>query len=139
MGKKGCGKCGEMVDEAKAFCPECGHAFVDEKTRTSVSEFDQSNETVQLGNTMFNEMLSEMGLNISKQPDKDGPRVEAVAPAVQPAAAGSRRQDTAKESSTRSRKNAWLIAGVIAAVLLFVIAAIIVVIAFILYFRLGTA
>ena len=80
MAEKQCGKCGEMVDEAKAFCPGCGHSFVDEKQRETVSDFDQSKRTVQLGETMFNQMLSEMGLNISKPPNKDDKRTEVVAP-----------------------------------------------------------
>jgi RNA polymerase subunit RPABC4/transcription elongation factor Spt4 len=77
-----CGKCGEMVDEAKAFCPGCGHSFVDEKQRTSVSDYDQSKRTVQLGATMFNQMLSDMGLDISKQPDREEKRTELVTPLV---------------------------------------------------------
>ena len=80
MAEKQCGKCGEMVDEAKAFCPGCGHSFVDEKQRETVSDFDQSKRTVQLGETMFNQMLSEMGLNISKPPNTDDKRTEVVAP-----------------------------------------------------------
>ena len=67
MGEKQCGKCGETVDEAKAFCPGCGNAFVEEKTRTSVSDFDLSDNTVRLGDTMYNQMLSDMGLSISRQ------------------------------------------------------------------------
>jgi len=82
MGEKQCTKCGEMVDEAKAFCPGCGHAFVDEKKRTSVSDFDQSQSTVQLGNTMYNQMLSDMGLNISKKPKTGEISVGGLKPAA---------------------------------------------------------
>ena len=80
MAEKPCPKCGELADEAKAFCPGCGNAFVDEKKRTTVSEFDQSKRTVQLGATMFNEMLSEMGLSISKAPDREEKKTEVVTP-----------------------------------------------------------
>lgn len=66
MATKQCGNCSEMVDEAKAFCPGCGDAFVDEEQRENVSDFDKLDSTVQLGQTMYNQMLSDMGLNISK-------------------------------------------------------------------------
>src|SRR6188768_2284766 len=80
MGLKQCPKCSEMVDEAKAFCPACGNAFVEEESRKE-SQFDQLDNTVQLGNTMYNQMLSDMGLNLSKTgvPEK---RVEVIAPVV---------------------------------------------------------
>ena len=134
MGQKQCGKCGEMVDEAKAFCPECGHAFDEEKKRTSVSDFDRSDTTVQLGATMFNQMLSDMGLSTSKEPNRPNKdRVEVISPAV-PAAAPNERKN-APQTPTQSRRRTWIIAGVAAAVILFVLAALIIVAAFILYFR----
>ena len=143
MGQKQCGKCGEMVDEAKAFCPGCGHAFVDEKKRTSVTDFDRSNPTVNLGSTMFNQMLSDMGLNISKEPGKPQPqkgRVEVVTPvvqSVQPAASASRAQNRAPQATQRAnRSRIWIIVAIIAGILFFVLAAIIILVAFILYFRL---
>lgn len=137
MGQKQCGKCGETVDEAKAFCPECGNAFVEEKKRTSVSDFDQSNTTVQLGQTMFNKMLSDMGLSVSKDPSlREKGRVEVIAPVVQPAASESREPKKAVPPPTRSGNRKWIIVGVAAAVILFVLAALlVVVVAFILYFR----
>ncbi len=82
MGLRQCDKCGEMVDEAKAFCPACGHAFVEEQKRSEPSVFESMEGTMQLGNTMYNQMLSDMGLNISAAPNKS---VETVQPAVQPA------------------------------------------------------
>lgn len=78
MGSKQCGKCGEEVPEAKAFCPGCGHAFVEEEKRAEASEFDRSNKTVQLGKTMYGQLLSDMGLNIAKKPDKRPNSVEVV-------------------------------------------------------------
>jgi hypothetical protein len=80
MGEKQCGKCGEIVDEVKAFCPGCGNAFVDEKERTTKTDFDLSANTIRLGDSMYNKMLSDMGLSISKQPNRE-PGVESV-PAV---------------------------------------------------------
>lgn len=114
------------MDEAKAFCPGCGHAFVDEKKRTSVSDFDRSNPTVQLDNSMFNQMLSDMGLNISKEPTRETPRVEVIAPAVQP---------TKAPEPSRSKYRNWIIAGTIALLLFLALAALIIAAAFILYFR----
>ena len=75
-----------MVDEAKAFCPGCGHAFVEEQKRQKASEFERQDNTVQLGQTMYNQMLSDLGLNLSKSgvPEK---RIEVIAPVVaEPAA-----------------------------------------------------
>lgn len=80
MGLKQCGKCKEMVDEAKAFCPGCGNAFVEEEKRQKASEFEKLDSTVQLGKTMYGQMLSEMGLNISKTPADSEKRIEVLAP-----------------------------------------------------------
>src|SRR4051812_16043562 len=79
MGLRQCEKCSEMVDEAKAFCPGCGHAFVEEEKRQKASEFEKLENTVQLGQTMYNQMLSDMGLNIagSRTTEK---KVEVIAP-----------------------------------------------------------
>jgi len=71
-----------MVDEAKAFCPGCGHAFVEEEKRQKASEFERQANTVQLGQTMYNQMLSDMGLNTSKTPGTSDKRIEVIAPAV---------------------------------------------------------
>lgn len=137
MGQKQCGKCGETVDEAKAFCPECGNAFVEEKERSSVSDFDRSDTTVQMGKTMFNQMLSDMGLSVSKDPPpREKGRVEVIAPVVQPAATESREPKNSPQPPTRSGNRKWIIAAVAAAAILFVLAALlVVVVAFILYFR----
>lgn len=82
MGLKECDKCGEMVGEAKAFCPACGHAFVEEEQRQETSKFDSFEHTVQFGQTMYNMMLSDMGLNISKSPNPGEKRVEVLEPAT---------------------------------------------------------
>ena len=79
MGLKQCDKCSEMVDEAKAYCPACGNPFVKEEKRQQASEFEQADSTVQFGQTMYNEMLSDMGLNISKPPGPADKRIEVLA------------------------------------------------------------
>jgi hypothetical protein len=82
MGQKVCDNCGETVDEARAFCPACGNAIVEEEQRQEASAFEQMDHTVQMGKTMYGNMLSDMGLNISKAPDAPQPekRVEVIAP-----------------------------------------------------------
>ena len=85
MGLKQCDKCGEMVDEAKAFCPGCGDPFVVEEKRAEQSNYDRMDSTMQLGQTMYNQMLSDMGLNIGKPPSAPEKRIEVIAP-VAPAA-----------------------------------------------------
>ncbi|HEV7701247.1 MAG TPA: zinc ribbon domain-containing protein [Pyrinomonadaceae bacterium] len=79
MADKQCPECGETVDEAKAFCPGCGHAFVEEKQRTDSSAYQSLDHTQQMGQTMYNAMLSDMGLNISTRPDAEK-RVEVLTP-----------------------------------------------------------
>ena len=86
MSSKQCEKCGEPVDEAKAFCPGCGHAFVDERERLVASEFDTLGGTIQFGQTMYNSLLSDMGLNISEAPDpvnKAAVTVNAAPPQIE--------------------------------------------------------
>jgi predicted amidophosphoribosyltransferase len=75
MGSKTCSRCGEQVDDAKAFCLGCGEAFVEEEKRTTVSEFDGSEKTVQLGQTMYNQLMSDMGLQKSRESVKIDPIV----------------------------------------------------------------
>ncbi|MEO6051479.1 MAG: hypothetical protein ABIP78_09125 [Pyrinomonadaceae bacterium] len=73
-----------MVDEAKAFCPGCGRAFVEEEKRQEASSFDTMERTVELDPTTFSRMLSDMGLNISKEPNPPETRVEAAVPPAKP-------------------------------------------------------
>lgn len=130
MSLRQCDKCSDMVDEAKAFCPSCGHAFVEEMKRKEPSVFDSMEGTMQLGNTMYNQMLSDMGLNISDVPNKSAelplpvvqpvirPAVQqvlqpAVQPVVQPAL------EPAKPSARSNRK--WMIIGGVAVLLLFIL------------------
>lgn len=57
-----------MVDEAKAFCPYCSHSFEPESERHA-SEFELTRNTDTFTQSFFNEVLSEMDLNISEAPD----------------------------------------------------------------------
>ncbi len=143
MGFKQCDKCGEMVDDAKAFCPGCGNSFVVEAKRESVSNFDTFEGTVKLGDTMYNQMLTDMGLNISKAPNTEK-RIEVVAPAMPeekpftppvapPASSNSPRDDIAAAKPTSNKK--WLIVGgvIIVVLFIFIVAAAIIAFAYFYY------
>lgn len=88
MNSKQCEKCGETAELAMAFCQGCGDPFVQEETRRKLSEFEASAGTVQFGQSLYNELLSDMGLNISEAPNKqlnDPPHIPPVEPVnVQP-------------------------------------------------------
>jgi len=131
MGLRQCEKCSEMVDEAKAFCPGCGHAFVEEQKRQKASEFERQDNTVQLGQTMYNQMLSDLGLNLSKTgvPEK---RTEVIAPVVAeppgqkvPAATAPVREAVSTPPSPepyevkKTGRAKWIILAVIGFILLF--------------------
>jgi hypothetical protein len=129
MGLRQCDKCSEMVDEAKAFCPACGHAFVEEEKKREASEFEKLDSTVQFGQTMYGQMLEDMGLDISSLPKPAEKRLEAIAPvntdAAAPAKAGAviSLQPVPEKTSTRikpqrSGKTKWYILIGIAVVFL---------------------
>ena len=80
MGLRQCDKCSEMVDEAKAFCPGCGNAFVEEEKRREASKFEKLDPTIQFGQTVYNQMLEDMGLNISGAPNPIEKRIEVLIP-----------------------------------------------------------
>jgi t-SNARE complex subunit (syntaxin) len=107
-----------MVDEAKAFCPGCGHSFVDEKQRETYRTSISRNRTVQLGETMFNQMLSEMGLSISRQPNRDENRENVVEPLAPASTAPSveRKEQTLPAPEAKRKKILWIVAIVLAAV-----------------------
>ncbi len=141
MALKQCEKCEEMVDEAKAFCPGCGNAFVAEKPRSNLSDFDAMDHTQQLSQTVYNMMLSDMGLNISKAPDRVENVVEAAKPAATAAAPVEKVVEVVKPVATTvvtpiptevkpqpkkkqemTAKKKWLIAAAVTALLLFFLA-----------------
>jgi hypothetical protein len=70
-----CKRCGANVREAKAFCPECGGAMVDEEVRRGTSEHQSYDATVNLSKSGYNLMLSEMNLNISDAPNLTAERI----------------------------------------------------------------
>lgn len=92
-----------MVDEAKAFCTGCDHAFVEEE-RPKTTNFQKMGNTVQFGQTMYNQMLEDMGLDISKSSNRSEKRVEVIAPldtvSVQPA----KKAEKAPVPATHPRK-----------------------------------
>jgi hypothetical protein len=148
MAEKTCPQCSETVDEAKAFCPACGHSFVTEEKRTDASAYDKADHTMQMGQTMYNSMLSDMGLNIRKEPEK---RVEVLKPVgVQPAqvlqpVAGT--QPTPPQPpptavpeppvAKKSNKKIWIITILIAVLLLLIFAAAVIGVGLYLYFYSG--
>ena len=90
---------------------------------------------MQLGNTMYNQMLSDMGLNISSAPDKpepDKPPEAAARPiaqsavqqpvqqVIQPAVQQVIRPATEPAKPSGSNKTKWLILAGIAALLVFI-------------------
>jgi len=119
MSSKQCEKCGEPVDDAKAFCPGCGHAFVAEHERIETSEFESQGRTVQMGQTMYNAMLSDLGLNISGAPgraDKSVENVNAVPTQIET-------PDNIAKKPLMSRKWLWIAVGVVIFLVLTVLAA----------------
>ena len=97
---------------------------------------------MQLGNTMYNQMLSDMGLNISAAPNKPA---ESVQPVAQPAVQRSVQQviqpavqqviqpvaEPAKPAGSNSTK--WLIIGGVAVLLLFIVLVVVVLAAFVIW------
>jgi uncharacterized Zn finger protein (UPF0148 family) len=122
MPQRACEECGEMVDDAKAFCPSCGHAFVEEERRAQPSEFERMEGTQQFGKTMYNQMLSDMGLNLKADPSqKSPPKVQVIqaVPAtrtIEPAAAPA--SNAPQPSAPAKGTNKLLIFGIIAAFLI---------------------
>ncbi len=129
MADKLCDKCGETVDEAKAFCPGCGNAFVDEERRQDVSEFDRLDSTVQLGKTMYGQMLSDMGLNISKAPNADEKRVEVIAPIAAPPAAAAATAKTPDAPIVKPKAGSnlkwFILGGIVILIGLFIVSAVV--------------
>lgn len=134
MALKECDKCSEMVDEAKAFCPGCGQAFVEEQVRTEASNFDTMDSTVQLGQTMYNQMLSDMGLNTSKAPNAPEKEVEVIVP-LAPLAPAGKPAAKAPEKPEPASYRKWIILAVALVVLFFLVILVLGIAGFIFYYR----
>jgi len=146
MADKTCPQCGEAVAETKAFCPSCGHAFVEEEKRTDASAYDKADHTMQMGQTMYNNMLSDMGLNVKKpEPER---RVEVLKPAtgtvqvlqpITPAAspAAPVQSTITNEPEKKSNSKIWLVTALVAVGLLLILIVAIVLVGLYLYFRAG--
>jgi hypothetical protein len=84
MPQRKCEHCGELADDSKAFCPECGNPFVAEEKREASTNFEKMDSTVQLGQTMYNQMLSDMGLKGDKpapaEPKREPTVLQPIAP-----------------------------------------------------------
>ena len=109
-----------MVDEAKAFCPGCGNAFVMEE-KAKASAFQNLETTTQFGQTMYNQMLEDMGLNIADVPNSFEKRVEVIKPieAVEAIEPKKTVPNPKPDDATRPASNLkWYILGGIAAVIL---------------------
>ncbi|MBP7415961.1 MAG: hypothetical protein KA831_04850 [Pyrinomonadaceae bacterium] len=151
MALRQCDKCSEMVDEAKAFCPECGNVLVEEKQREEESAYESMDGTMQFGQTMYNQMLSDMGLNISAAPNKkfDEPQpaapevIEPARPPVQPVLQVLQPIETGVATTPVTAEkpaggvNRWLIIGGVGAVLLLILLVAAILIGFALWSRVG--
>jgi hypothetical protein len=137
MGVKQCAECGENVDEAKAFCPSCGHAFVEEEKRAEPSNFEKLDGTMQFGQTMYNQMLSDMGLNLKASPPPKAtvqslkPVVESIKPiAVTPAVQPQARTDIPPtQEDPKSRRKLIIISLIAAFLLLLLVVAVLIALA----------
>lgn len=127
MGLIECDECGESVDDAKAFCPECGNSLIDEEQRQVASSFEKLDSTVQLGQTMYNQMLSDMGLDISKRKDEQEKRTSVISPIQTKSETPSEKPLSVPISRISKRLIVWIIAGVLLIAILIVLIAIILV------------
>mgnify|MGYP007067082117 FL=1 len=107
-----------MVDEAKAFCPGCGSSFVDEEEREDDSEFEASGGTMEFSQSVFNVMLSDMGLNISEIPDARQQPAEVKAADTTPA------DDAQKNAAPGNKVPIALIFGILLLVVIAILLAV---------------
>ncbi len=63
MEQKQCLVCNAMVDETKAFCPECGNPLETEQQRQESNEISGRSQTFQLDDDSFKQMLKDMNLS----------------------------------------------------------------------------
>lgn len=117
-----CGKCGTSVPESKAFCPECGHAIIDEEIRQHTSEHDSYQETMRLTKSSYNLMLADMDLNISEAPNLTAERINLSKELkLYPAT------DLPAETKPTGNKK-WVVAAGVAAVLILLLVSLVLVV-----------
>ncbi len=63
MEQKQCLVCNAMVDETKAFCPECGNPLETEQQRQESNEISGRSKTFRLDDDSFKQMLKDMNLS----------------------------------------------------------------------------
>lgn len=115
MSLKICEKCGETVDEAKAFCPECGNSFVNEEKRKDSSEFDKYAGTIEMSKSVFNIMLSKMDLDTSRSPEEEKSKNEEAVKSL-PA------ERKTPHQTKKSGMSKWIIIAAAGAVILIFLA-----------------
>lgn len=130
MSLKKCEKCGEDVDVAKAFCPECGNPFVKEEKREDATEFDKYAGTVALSNSAFNMLLGKMDLDTSRSPEEEKRQKPIQNPANNFPA-----QNKTPDQNKKSGMLKWIIIGAIVAVIFCFIAAIILIALFFYFYK----
>lgn len=122
MSLKKCEKCGEQVDEAKAFCPECGNPFVYEEKRVEATEFEKQAGTIAYSKTVFNLMLSKLNLDPSQPPGEEkiqpSPVEEKIQPQLQEASDKFSPQEKTSEKKTNSGIIKWIILAAVGLIIL---------------------
>jgi hypothetical protein len=130
MSLKKCEKCGEDVDIAKAFCPECGNPFVDEEKRQEATEFEKHAGTMVFSKSAYNMMLGKMDLDTSRSPEE-----EKQENPVQNPANNFPPQNKTPDQNKKSGMVKWIIIGAIAALIFFFVIAVILVALFIYFYK----
>ena len=130
MSLKKCEKCGEDVDVAKAFCPECGNPFVKEEKRQEATEFERQAGTVAFSQTVFNMMLGKMDLDTSRSPEEE----KRLSP-VQSPADNLPPENKTPDQNKKSGVIKWFIIGAVAAVFFFFVLAVILIAGYIYFYK----
>lgn len=132
MSLKKCDKCGEDVDAAKAFCPECGNPFVHEEKRTEATEFEKQAGTVAYSKTMFNMMLSKMDLDTSRSPEEEK-QTREHRPAEPPEKRSPPEMPAGREKKSGMIK--WIILAALGAVILFLVLIAVLAVLYVYFYR----
>jgi hypothetical protein len=148
MGLRQCNECEEMVDEARAFCQACGSPLVAEAQRRESSPFERTSETVQFDSSMFNAILTDMGLDLSAPPNPRNEIGETVTPLIRtetPTTAQPRplvqtvvpspQNKLGKADAPANTTLKWLVWAALGFVLVFLVGLVIAALIFILWLR----